>query len=54
MTWNDRERRLVLEPGGPEGAVNLLPGGRTFRVELLPGGEIRTVQYSGTRVEVRF
>jgi len=54
MTWNDRERRLVVEPGEPQGAVNLLPEERTFRVELLPGGETRTVQYRGTRVEVRF
>ena len=54
LTWNDRERRLTLEPGGPEGAVNLQPGERTFRVELLPGGEVRTVEYHGSRVEVRF
>jgi len=54
MTWNDDQRLLTLEPGAPEGAVNFLPEDHTFRVELLPSGETRTVQYSGSRVEVRF
>jgi len=54
MTWHDGEGTLVIEPGGPESAVNLLPEGRTFRIELLPGGQSRTIQYSGRRVEVRF
>src|SRR5262249_37760131 len=35
MTWNDRVKRLTLEPGAPKGATNL-PTKRTFRVQLLP------------------
>jgi alpha-glucosidase/alpha-D-xyloside xylohydrolase len=54
MTWDDGARILVMEPGGPQGAVNLLPDTRTFIVQLLPEGEIRTVEYGGTRVEVKF
>jgi alpha-glucosidase/alpha-D-xyloside xylohydrolase len=54
MKWDDAAQVLTIEPGGPEGAVNLLPERRVFRVELLPAGETRTVEYHGNRVEVRF
>jgi alpha-glucosidase/alpha-D-xyloside xylohydrolase len=54
VVWDDGARVLVIEPGGPEGAVNSLPVARTFVVQLLPGGETRTVEYSGSRVELGF
>ncbi|MEO5819811.1 MAG: TIM-barrel domain-containing protein [Vicinamibacteraceae bacterium] len=53
MMWNDRARRLVLEPGAPKGATNL-HSTRTFRVLLLPSGTTRDIRYDGKRVEVRF
>jgi alpha-glucosidase/alpha-D-xyloside xylohydrolase len=54
MVWDDAAQRLTIEPGPPQGAANVVTGPRTFRVELLPGGETRTVQYDGSRLEVRF
>jgi alpha-glucosidase/alpha-D-xyloside xylohydrolase len=54
MVWDDAALRLTIEPSPPQGATNLAGGPRTFRVELLPGGETQTVQYAGSRVEVRF
>ena len=53
MTWDESERRLVLEPGTPEGATEVKPD-REFRVELLPDGTTKTVHYTGRRVDVRF
>lgn len=53
MTWNDRARRLTLEPGTPRGATNL-PAARRFRVRLLPSGATKDIDYEGTRVDVRF
>ena len=53
MAWNDRTRRLSLEPGAPTGATDL-PVTRTFRVRLVPAGTTRDVTYVGKRTEVRF
>jgi alpha-glucosidase (family GH31 glycosyl hydrolase) len=53
MTWNDRTKRLALEPGAPKGATNLAAR-RTFRVVLLPAGTTREVGYDGKKVDVRF
>jgi hypothetical protein len=53
MTWNDRARRLTLEPGAPKGATNLATK-RTFRVRLLPAGTTKDISYEGKRVEIRF
>ncbi len=49
MAWDDRTRRLSLEPGAPAGTTNLATR-RTFRVRLLPAGTTRDVSYEGTRV----
>jgi alpha-glucosidase/alpha-D-xyloside xylohydrolase len=46
MTWDDRARRLTLEPGAPPGATNLATP-REFRVVILPEGTTKTVSYSG-------
>jgi alpha-glucosidase (family GH31 glycosyl hydrolase) len=53
MAWDDRAKRLTLEPGAPKGATNL-PVRRTFRVQIVPSGAIREVTYTGTRIDVRF
>lgn len=53
MTWNDREKRLSLEPGAPRGATNL-PTKQTFRVLLLPAGTAKEIGYQGKKAEIRF
>jgi alpha-glucosidase (family GH31 glycosyl hydrolase) len=53
LAWDDRARRLTIEPGAPRGATNVASR-RTFRVELLPEGTSRTVTYSGARQTVAF
>jgi alpha-glucosidase/alpha-D-xyloside xylohydrolase len=53
MTWNERARRLTLEPGAPKGATNVATK-RTFRAVLLPAGTSKDVSYDGKRVEIRF
>jgi alpha-glucosidase (family GH31 glycosyl hydrolase) len=53
ITWNDRARRLTLEPGAPAGATNVAAE-RRFRVEMLPEGVTRDVTYSGQRLETIF
>src|SRR5262245_24153987 len=52
LKWNDRQRRLTIEPETAEGAVR--PEPRTFVVEVLPGGKKQNVRYAGERVEVGF
>jgi alpha-glucosidase (family GH31 glycosyl hydrolase) len=49
--WHDRDRRLTIEPGAPEGATNVVAE-RVFEVLVLPEGLTRQVRYSGSRVEV--
>jgi alpha-glucosidase/alpha-D-xyloside xylohydrolase len=53
MTWDDRTRRLTIEPGAPRGATNL-GGPREFRVMVLPEGTSKSVSYTGQRVQVAF
>jgi alpha-glucosidase (family GH31 glycosyl hydrolase) len=53
MTWNDRARRLTLDPGAPKGATNVATK-RTFRVLMLPAGTSKEISYEGKRVESRF
>jgi alpha-glucosidase (family GH31 glycosyl hydrolase) len=53
MTWNDRAKRLTLEPGAPKGATNLATK-RTFRAHLLPAGTSKEINYEGKRIEIRF
>jgi alpha-glucosidase/alpha-D-xyloside xylohydrolase len=53
MAWSDRSRELVLEPGAPRGASNVVAE-RRFKVLMLPDGATREVTYAGKRVRVRF
>jgi alpha-glucosidase/alpha-D-xyloside xylohydrolase len=53
LTWNDRIRRLTMEPGAPAEATNV-PGQRLFNVQLLPDGATKRVTYRGTRIQVTF
>jgi alpha-glucosidase/alpha-D-xyloside xylohydrolase len=51
LSWNDRTRRLTMEPGAPRGATNL-PVTRDFRVLLLPDGTTKSVRYKGRALAV--
>ncbi|HEX6314204.1 MAG TPA: TIM-barrel domain-containing protein, partial [Gemmatimonadaceae bacterium] len=51
MTWDDRARRLTIEPAPPRGATDIAAD-RVFRVVLLPEGTTRDITYSGKRVQV--
>ena len=53
ITWNDRARRLTIEPGPPKGATNVA-GKRIFRVLVLPEGIVRDVAFAGGRVQTSF
>lgn len=54
VSWDDGNRRLVIEPAAPAGASPVDPDPRTFRVQLIPEGATRTVDYAGSRVEIGF
>ncbi|HEY9227147.1 MAG TPA: TIM-barrel domain-containing protein [Gemmatimonadaceae bacterium] len=53
ITWDDRAKRLTLEPGAPSGATNL-QSTRTFNVVLLPEGATKTVRYGNSLTRVTF
>jgi alpha-glucosidase (family GH31 glycosyl hydrolase) len=53
MTWDDRAKRLTLEPGPPRGATNV-SAPKTFNVTLVPEGTTKTVRYTGTLTQVSF
>ena len=40
ITWNDRAKRLTIEPGAPKGATNVTAR-RVFRLLVLPEGTVR-------------
>jgi alpha-glucosidase (family GH31 glycosyl hydrolase) len=52
LKWNDRERRLTIEPEAVEGTAK--PEPRAFVVEVIPGGKKQNVRYAGAHVEVGF
>ena len=54
ITWNDKEKKLTIQPGGaPAGAVNLTTR-KNFKVELIPEGKIKYVVYNSKSVSVTF
>ena len=52
LQWNDRARRLTIEPEGA--AARFQPGPRTLVVEVLPDGKRQTIRYTGRRLEINF
>jgi alpha-glucosidase/alpha-D-xyloside xylohydrolase len=52
LQWNDRQRRLLIEPGRGSGTFETVT--RTLVIELTPGGKRKTVRYAGRRIEVSF
>lgn len=52
LCWDDRVRRLTIEPEGDTEAFR--PAPRTLVVEVLPEGRRQTVRYEGRRLEINF
>ena len=46
IQWNDKARRLILEPQAGQSAE------RTFKVDLLPSGKTKALQFKGKRLEI--
>ena len=46
IQWNDKARRLILEPQAGQGTD------RTFKVELLPSGKTREIRYTGKSLKL--
>lgn len=53
MTWDDSGKKLVIEPGAPEGSTSQFTN-RKFKVQLLPEDTTKNVNYSGQLTEVVF
>jgi alpha-glucosidase/alpha-D-xyloside xylohydrolase len=54
ITWNDKEKKLTIQPGNaPKGATNIAKQ-RQFRIELVPAGVIKTLEYNSKPVLVQF
>ena len=51
IAWNDRTKRLTIEPARPAGATNVAIR-RVFRIRLMPGGATKDASYAGRRVQV--
>ena len=51
LQWNDRKRMLTI--GKREGSFKGMLENRTFRIQL-PGGDVKTVEYNGSKAEVKF
>ena len=52
FVWDDRARRLTIEPGAPAGATNVVGPAREFRVVVMPEAREERVRYEGRRVGV--
>lgn len=54
ITWNDKERKLSIQPGGaPKGATNVAAR-KEFKIQLIPEGTTKQVSYNSRLSEVRF
>jgi alpha-glucosidase/alpha-D-xyloside xylohydrolase len=51
LKWDDRARRLTIEPDGDGG---FRPREKSLVVEVIPDGKRQTIRYAGRRVEVGF
>jgi alpha-glucosidase/alpha-D-xyloside xylohydrolase len=52
LEWNDRARRLTIEPEGA--TATFQSGPRTLLLEVLPEGKRQTIRYAGRRLEISF
>ncbi len=51
ITWNDKAKKLTIELGAPKGSSSQVPD-RIFKVQLIPEGTVKTVHFTGKRMEV--
>ncbi len=51
IRWNEKARKLTIEPHTPRGSTNLATT-KTFRVQFLPGGKTTTVRYGQKAITV--
>ena len=54
FAWDDKARRLTIEPAAPRGATNVAGPPRTFTIQLMTGGATKQIVYRGQRQVVRF
>lgn len=53
ITWNDKEKKLIIQPGGaPKNAINVSMK-RKFTIELIPGAT-KTIDYNSKSVTLSF
>jgi alpha-glucosidase/alpha-D-xyloside xylohydrolase len=54
FTWNDKEKKLTIQPGGaPKGATNVVVK-KQFKVELIPSGVTKAINYDSRKVVLFF
>jgi alpha-glucosidase (family GH31 glycosyl hydrolase) len=53
MIWNDKMKKLSIEPGAPEGLTNTTTQ-RVFKIEVIPEGLTKEVRYVGKYLEAIF
>lgn len=53
MIWNDKTKKLTIEPGAPKGLNNITTQ-RMFKIQIMPKGATQEVRYAGRRMEVIF
>ena len=53
MTWDNEKKTLKIAPGAPKRSTNIIKP-KVFKVELIPEGTVKTVNYEGKTVSVRF
>ena len=53
ITWNDRAKRLTIEPGAPKGATNVTAR-RVFKCCCFRKATTKEVTYAGKRIQMTF
>jgi len=53
MIWNDKLKKLIIEPGTPKGLINMSTP-RLFNIQIVSEGGTKLIRYSGKRMEVIF
>ncbi|OQP54564.1 hypothetical protein A4H97_21585 [Niastella yeongjuensis] len=53
ITWNDKEKKLIIQPGRASKISNNVPSKRKFKIELIPG-VTKMIDYNSKPVTVLF
>ena len=53
ITWNDKQKKLTIQPGAPKGAINVSVK-KQFRIELIPSGSTKVIDYAGKKIVLNF